>query len=75
MSSDGCALLAVGQDSHARQMMVLWDISGIARGNSGVVREPVGLCAVWLLWCSWIMCKGASCSWMHRVAGGPPAAA
>lgn len=38
VSADGCALLAVGQDSHARQMMALWDISGVSRDNP-MVRE------------------------------------
>ncbi len=33
VSPDGRALLAVGQDSHAKQLIALWDISELKAGG------------------------------------------
>lgn len=33
ISSDGRALLAVGQDAHAKQLMAVWDISALKKGH------------------------------------------
>jgi hypothetical protein len=56
ISPDGRALLAVGQDAHAKQVMVLWDISEVRQGGMVSVR-----------WQAWWCCGGCG-----GHIGGPP---
>lgn len=42
VSADARALVAVGQDAASRQLMVLWDISGLRHGDK--VGSPKGAC-------------------------------
>jgi hypothetical protein len=67
ISQDGRALICVGLDAHAKQLMVLWDISQLKHGGKVCVCVCVCLCVcacvcvcmcvrVLLLYCSLYGC-------------------